>query len=109
MTLESPGDMVICPALGARNLLVETTRPTSLKSGAWAKVVDSFDAWARNYNVKVETGRHGHGMRTGAGGGPVPRTSGCPAITRGQENIGETRIIVTTCCLQVGMAESDGS
>jgi hypothetical protein len=68
-----------------------------LEEGAWAKVVDSFDAWARKYKVKVETSRHDHGGGTGAGGGPVPRTSGCPAITRDQENVSRTHIIVTTC------------
>jgi len=68
-----------------------------LEEGAWAKVVDSFDAWARKYKAKVQTGLHDHGMGTGAGGGPVPRTSGCQAVTRGQENISETHFIVTTC------------
>jgi hypothetical protein len=68
-----------------------------LEEGAWAKVLESFDAWASKYGVKVKTGQDGHGPGTGAGGGPVPRTSGCPAVTRNQENIGETRIIVTTC------------
>jgi hypothetical protein len=52
-----------------------------LEEGAWAKVIDSFDAWARKYNVKIETSRHAHGAGTGAGGGSVPRTSACQAIT----------------------------
>jgi hypothetical protein len=69
-----------------------------LEEGAWAKVVDSFDAWATKYKMKLKTGLHDHGAGSNAGGGPVPRTRDtCLAVERGQENLDDTHILVTTC------------
>jgi hypothetical protein len=51
-------------------------------TGAWAKILAEFDAWAKKYKVAFKTTERKHPPATSAGAGAVPRTHhACPGTT----------------------------
>jgi len=80
-----------------------------LPGGPWASLLADLHAWARTYNVKIETREHDHAEEAPAGGdgpgGAAPRAShaACPGSfseTSKRKFVGMTQIRTTSCTLR---------
>ena len=85
-----------------KKLKIEDFDKDGNPTGAWAKILAEFDAWAKKHKVEFKTTERKRPPATSAGGGPVVRTHhACPGTTTSTETFtaeGHGKITIKTTC-----------